>query len=782
MVTVTGPGGVGKTRLTTHTVERVAQERPDGGWFVDLSQVADPRAVVPAVAAAVGVVEPPGRSVDDALSAVLAGPTACWCSTTASTCWRRWSGASAGSSRDCPRLTVVATSRARLGASYEWVYELPGLERRRRGLAVPRARRGRRRRRTRGAQGRRAVRAARGHGAGDRARGGALPVAGARRTDGGAGRPAAAARLRRAGRGSGRCAPPSPGASTCSTTTSARCSRPARCSPRGSRSAARDGRLAGPHRRRRGAGAGHARRPAPAPGARSATPRRTASRRSSGSTPPSCSATGRGGGAAARAWAANELTSLTSVEHDDAWCEAFDRLAVEVRAALGTAPTAGARRAVRRGAGAARSARGGTAPVRDRSRRPTAPTACGCCGWPPERRRPAWSATRRCGCSTRRAAALPRGPGGRRRRPRLVGDLRRPARPGSWPTRRRPTSPRRLAEARRRAPAGSSAEATVAAARPRAWPTTTPRPRPRACARPSRRSPRDCRSLPRPPSTASARATSCAGSTPTPSRRSGSRGGPGPTPARRHDGVRLQRLPADGLRGLAGRRRPPRCRAVRRPAGRAAVLPRLRAPGPGPPPRGRRPGRRPGRCDRARRALPRRRGSRPAGTGRRRSRSAPTRSRSRTGCWATTPSARSGDDRRAPGRRPAGRRDGVETGWAPTLDAWLLLDRGDRTRRWPSSPPTWTTPCGAHGTTALWRPWYAAAWAEAAALAGVPDLDGAAGRSGRRDPRQPRGRRPGPPRRGPRAPATSRAVAALAPTFDELGADYQRDRSRRLAQ
>ena len=54
-------------------------------------------------------------------------PTACWCWTTASTCWPRWSAASAGCWPAVPSLTVLATSRARLGASYEWVYELPGL-------------------------------------------------------------------------------------------------------------------------------------------------------------------------------------------------------------------------------------------------------------------------------------------------------------------------------------------------------------------------------------------------------------------------------------------------------------------------------------------------------------------------------------------------------------------------------------------------------------------------------------------------------------------------------
>lgn len=127
MVTVTGPGGVGKTRLTTRTAERVAGERPDGGWFADLSQVSDPRAVVPAVAAAVGVVERPGGSVEEALTAVLAGADGVLVLDNCEhvlTEVDRWVGQLLAG---CPQVTVVATSRARLGASYEWVYELPGL-------------------------------------------------------------------------------------------------------------------------------------------------------------------------------------------------------------------------------------------------------------------------------------------------------------------------------------------------------------------------------------------------------------------------------------------------------------------------------------------------------------------------------------------------------------------------------------------------------------------------------------------------------------------------------
>ena len=126
-VTVTGPGGVGKTRLTTHAVEQVARDRPDGAWFVDLSQVASSDAVVPAVAAAVGVAEPPGRSLDDTLAETLSRSDAVLvidnCEHLVPTVAALLDRLIAG----CPRLSVVATSRAPLRSPHEWVYELPSL-------------------------------------------------------------------------------------------------------------------------------------------------------------------------------------------------------------------------------------------------------------------------------------------------------------------------------------------------------------------------------------------------------------------------------------------------------------------------------------------------------------------------------------------------------------------------------------------------------------------------------------------------------------------------------
>lgn len=128
VVTVTGPGGVGKTRMTTYTAEQVAEHRPDGGWFVDLSQVTDPRAVVPAVAAAVGAIAAPGQSVVDALSAVLARADGVLVLDNCEHLLTEVERCVGRLVSDCPALTVVATSRARLGAAYEWVFELRGLD------------------------------------------------------------------------------------------------------------------------------------------------------------------------------------------------------------------------------------------------------------------------------------------------------------------------------------------------------------------------------------------------------------------------------------------------------------------------------------------------------------------------------------------------------------------------------------------------------------------------------------------------------------------------------
>ena len=57
LVTLTGAGGVGKTRLATEVLARAGSSFPDGTTFVDLAAVRDPAVVLPRVATALGVVE-----------------------------------------------------------------------------------------------------------------------------------------------------------------------------------------------------------------------------------------------------------------------------------------------------------------------------------------------------------------------------------------------------------------------------------------------------------------------------------------------------------------------------------------------------------------------------------------------------------------------------------------------------------------------------------------------------------------------------------------------------
>ena len=72
LLTLVGPGGVGKTRLATEVARGLRPRYPDGVWLVELAPLSDPSLVPQAVAAAVGVREEPGRPLTDTLARALA--------------------------------------------------------------------------------------------------------------------------------------------------------------------------------------------------------------------------------------------------------------------------------------------------------------------------------------------------------------------------------------------------------------------------------------------------------------------------------------------------------------------------------------------------------------------------------------------------------------------------------------------------------------------------------------------------------------------------------------
>jgi predicted ATPase len=73
LVTLTGVGGVGKTRLALDVAARLTDEFPDGVWVFELAAVTDPAAVPDAVAAVLGITQQPRKSVSESVAVALEG-------------------------------------------------------------------------------------------------------------------------------------------------------------------------------------------------------------------------------------------------------------------------------------------------------------------------------------------------------------------------------------------------------------------------------------------------------------------------------------------------------------------------------------------------------------------------------------------------------------------------------------------------------------------------------------------------------------------------------------
>ncbi len=120
LVTVTGPGGSGKTRLAGEVARRVA----DGVWLAELASVTDPVQVPAVVAAALGVRELPGVRVVDALVRVLARQQLLLVLDNCEHVIGAAAALCAGLLSACDDMRVLATSREPLRVAGETRYRL----------------------------------------------------------------------------------------------------------------------------------------------------------------------------------------------------------------------------------------------------------------------------------------------------------------------------------------------------------------------------------------------------------------------------------------------------------------------------------------------------------------------------------------------------------------------------------------------------------------------------------------------------------------------------------
>ena len=128
LVTLTGVGGVGKTRLAMEVASRLAGEFPDGVWFFELAAVADPAAVPDAVAAVLGITQQPGKTVSESVAAALEGRLRLLVFDNCEHVLDAAADLIEAILAQSATVRIVATSREGLGVADEQVWPVPSLD------------------------------------------------------------------------------------------------------------------------------------------------------------------------------------------------------------------------------------------------------------------------------------------------------------------------------------------------------------------------------------------------------------------------------------------------------------------------------------------------------------------------------------------------------------------------------------------------------------------------------------------------------------------------------
>lgn len=127
LLTLTGPGGVGKTRLSIRLAQEVEARFADGLWLVDLAQITDPALVPRALCEALSVFEDPSQTYEQRLVGYLAERSALLILDNCEHLTIACSALVSSLLTQCPNVKIVVTSRVRLNLSGENVYRVPPL-------------------------------------------------------------------------------------------------------------------------------------------------------------------------------------------------------------------------------------------------------------------------------------------------------------------------------------------------------------------------------------------------------------------------------------------------------------------------------------------------------------------------------------------------------------------------------------------------------------------------------------------------------------------------------
>jgi predicted ATPase/DNA-binding winged helix-turn-helix (wHTH) protein len=127
LLTLTGAGGCGKTRLALQVASTMQDEYPDGVRFVELAPLGDPALVVQAVAKALSVATPPGRDIVEAIIEWLASQRLLLVLDNAEHVLDACASLVDALLRRCVYVVIIATSRERLGIDGELTFRVPSL-------------------------------------------------------------------------------------------------------------------------------------------------------------------------------------------------------------------------------------------------------------------------------------------------------------------------------------------------------------------------------------------------------------------------------------------------------------------------------------------------------------------------------------------------------------------------------------------------------------------------------------------------------------------------------